>query len=328
MARKAPGKAHREGLTLVELMDMFPTEEAAAEWFESVIWPNGRHCPKCGSDRTREASHKYMPYWCTDCRSYFSVKTGTAMQRSKIPLRKWVIAIYLCLTSLKSVSSMKLQRDIGVSQPTAWFMLQRIREAWADDDDDELDGPVEVDETYMGGERKNMSNAQRKALREANVGRGAVGKTAVVGIKDRESGEVRAEVVRSTDGETLQGFVREHAEPGATVYTDEAKAYKGLAKDYEHEAVCHSVSQYVRGKAHTNGMESFWSMLKRAHDGTFHKISPKHLDRYVREFAGKHNHRNSGTLVQMRDTVAWLVGRRLLYRDLIADNGLSNAGRP
>ena len=150
------------------------------------------------------------------------------MQRSKIPLRKWVIAIYLCLTSLKSVSSMKLQRDIGVSQPTAWFMLQRIREAWADDDDDdELDGPVEVDETYMGGERKNMSNAQRKALREANVGRGAVGKTAVVGIKDRESGEVRAEVVRSTDGETLQGFVREHAEPGATVYTDEASGLQG-----------------------------------------------------------------------------------------------------
>ena len=110
MAKKAPGKAHREGVTVVELMDMFPTEEAATEWFKSVIWPDGRHCPKCGSVRTREASHAKMPYWCTDCRSYFSVKTGTAMQRSKIPLRKWAIAIYLCLTSLKSVSSMKLQR--------------------------------------------------------------------------------------------------------------------------------------------------------------------------------------------------------------------------
>ena len=204
MAKKAPGKSHREGITLVQLMDMFPTEEAATQWFESIIWPNGRHCLKCGSERTREASHKYMPYWCSDCRSYFSVKTGTAMQASKIPLRKWAIAIYLCLTSLKSVSSMKLQRDIGVSQPTAWFMLHRIREAWAGDDDDQLDGPAEVDETYIGGKRENMSLSKRKEL--AGTGRGAVGKTAVIGVKDRESGEVRAEVIENTDGPTLQGL--------------------------------------------------------------------------------------------------------------------------
>ena len=168
-------------------MDMFPTEEAATEWFESIVWPDGRHCPKCGSVRTREASHAKMPYWCTDCRSYFSVKTGTAMQRSKVPLRKWAIAIYLCLTSLKSVSSMKLQRDIGVSQPTAWFMLHRIRESWAEDNDDQFDGPVEVDETDFGGERRNMSIKKRKAM---NKSRGPVGKTAVVGVKDRDSNEV------------------------------------------------------------------------------------------------------------------------------------------
>ncbi len=322
MARKAPGKAHREGLTLVELMDMFPTEAAATEWFESVIWPNGRHCPKCGSERTREASHKKMPYWCTDCRSYFSVKTGTVMQASKIPLRKWAIAIYLCLTSLKSVSSMKLHRDIGVSQKTAWFMMHRIREAWGEEDDEEpFDGPVEVDETYMGGKRKNMSNAKRKEL--AGTGRGAVGKTAVIGMKDRATNQVRAEVITETDGETLQDFVEENTEEDAKVYTDEAAAYKGIERD--HEAVKHSVAEYVRGQAHTNGMESFWSMLKRAHGGTFHKISPKHLDRYVHEFAGKHNIRDSGTLAQMRDTVARLVGRRLLHRDLIAPNGLSSA---
>ena len=322
MARKAPGKPHRKGMTVVELMELFPTEEAATEWFEETIWPNGRHCPKCGSVRTKEATHRYMPYWCSDCRSYFSVKTGTAMQASKIPLRKWAIAIYLCLTSLKSVSSMKLQRDIGVSQPTAWFMLHRIREAWGRDDDEDFDGPVEVDETYMGGERLNISNAKRRAFREAGSPRGPVGKTAVVGVKDRGTNEVRAEVVQRTDGVTLQGFVREHTEPGATVYTDEHGAYKGLARDYRHEAVNHTVSEYVRGQAHTNGMESFWAMLKRAHDGTFHKLSPKHLQRYVSEFAGKHNHRESGTLVQMRDTVARLIGRRLAYRDLIADNGL------
>ena len=325
MARKAPGKSHREGLTIVELMDLFPSEEAAVAWFESVIWPNGRHCPKCGSLRTREASHKKMPYWCTDCRSYFSVKTGTAMQASKVPMRKWAIAIYLCLTSLKSVSSMKLKRDIGVSQPTAWFMMQRIREAWAGDDDEDFDGPVEIDETYFGGRRRNMSLAKRKEL--AGTGRGAIGKTAVVGAKDRDSNEVRVEVVRQTDGETLQGFVREHVEPGATICTDEAAAYKGMP-EFDHEAVNHSVSEYVDGMAHTNGIESFWSMLKRAHKGTFHKISPKHLQRYTSEFAGKHNIRDSGTLVQMRDTVARLVGRNLLYRDLIRSNGLSNGARP
>ena len=325
MATKSPGKSHREGLTIVELIEMFPTEEAAVAWFESVVWEDSRYCPKCGSVETKDVpNRKPMPYWCRDCRSYFSVRTGTPMARSNIPLRKWAIAIYLCLTSLKSVSSMKLHRDIGVSQRGAWFMLHRIREAWGEDDGEEpFDGPVEVDETYMGGKRKNMSNAKRKAL--AGTGRGAVGKTAVVGIKDRATNEVRAEVVTETDAETLQDFVEENTEEDATVYTDDAAAYKGVER--EHESVRHSVSEYVRGQAHTNGIESFWAMLKRAHGGTFHKISPKHLQRYVSEFAGKHNVRDSGTLAQMRDTVARLVGRNLLYRDLIASNGLSNAGR-
>ena len=208
-----PGKSHRDGLTIVELMDLFPTEDAAREWFESIIWPDGRHCPKCGSLRTHEASHAKMPYRCSDCRSYFSVKTNTTMQSSKIPLRKWAIAVYLCLTNLKSVSSMKLSRDLGVKQQTAWFMLHRIREAWAVDGDDQFDGPVEVDEVYMGGLRENMSLSKRKALREAGMGRGPVGKTVVVGVKDRDSNEIRAEVVARTDGATLKGFI--HAEPSS-----------------------------------------------------------------------------------------------------------------
>ena len=318
------GRTDRDGLSIIELMEMFPTDEAATEWFESCLWPNGeRHCGKCGSLRTREVPNaKPMPYWCTDCRSYFSVRTGTPLARSNVPLRKWAIAIYLCLTSLKSVSSMKLSRDIEVKQSTAWFMLHRIREAWAADDDDQFDGPVEVDEVYMGGLRENMPLSKRKKLK----GRGPVGKTVVVGVKDRETNEVRAEVVERTDGATLKGFIREHVEPGATVYTDEYAPYKGL-KGFRHESVNHKVSEYVRGMAHTNGIESFWAMLKRAHDGTFHKMSPKHLQRYVSEFAGKHNHRDSGTLAQMRDTVARLVGRNLLYRDLIADNGLSSGAR-
>ena len=321
MAMKAPGKAHREGVTVVELMDMFPTEEAATKWFEDVIWQGGRHCGKCGSTRTKEVPNaKPMPYWCTNCRSYFSVRTGTPIARSNVPLRKWAVAIYLCLTSLKSVASMKLARDIGVKQSTAWFMLHRIREAWATDTSGPFDGPIEVDEAYFGGKRKNMSKAKRKEM--ADTGRGAVGKTAVVGMKDRDSNKVKARVVADTDAATLQGFVADHATPDAKVYTDDHGGYQGMP--FDHETVKHSVAEYVRDMVHTNGVESFWSMLKRAHKGTFHKISPKHLNRYVQEFSGKHNIRESDTLVQIRDTVARLVGRNLLYRDLIACNGLSS----
>ena len=324
MAKKnqSPGKHRREGVDLIELMEMFPDEGAAVEWFEDTIWGDDRFCGHCGSLSTsRTPNAKPMPYWCPDCRSYFSVKTGTALARSKVPMQKWAIAIYLCLTSLKSVSSMKLHRDIGVSQKTAWFMLHRIREAWAADDNEPFAGPVEVDETYMGGKRKNMSNAKRKKL----SGRGPVGKTAVVGIKDPDTNQVAAKVVTTTDKETQQGFVKKHTAKEAKVYTDEAGAYKTLP--FDHEAVKHSVKEYVRGQAHTNGMESFRSMLKRAHKGTFHKISPKHLNRYVQEFAGKHNVRELGTVAQMRNTVARLIGRSLLYRDLIAYNGLVSGAR-
>ena len=193
----------------------------------------------------------------------------------------------------------------------------------AGDDDDQFDGPVEVDETYMGSKRKNMSNAKRAALKEEGAGRGTVGKTIVIGIKDRATNEVRAEAIPDTTKPTPQEFVCEHAEPSATLYTDEHGSYTGMP-EFDHEPVNHSVAEYVRGMAHTNGMESFWAMFKRAHDGTFHKMSPKHLQLYVSEFAGKHNIRDSGMFAQVRNTVTRFIGRRLFYRDLIADNGLSS----
>ncbi len=329
MSRKAPGKSHREGVTLIQLMDRFGTEQAAAEWFESIFWPTGRCCGHCGSINTHETTNrKPQPYRCRDCRSYFSVRTGTLLESSRIPLRKWAVAIYLCLTSLKGVSSMKLHRDLGVTQKTAWFMIHRIREAWAASGENDFGGPVEVDETFVGGLRRNMSNAQRKALKD--TGRGAVGKVAVVGAKDRATNRVSAQVVPAVDADTLVPFVESNAAHGASVYTDEAKAYGPLPtmlNGYDHEAVTHSIMEYVRGPVHTNGVESFWSMLKRAHKGTFHKMSPKHLNRYVQEFVARHNMRESDTLDQMRDTVARFVGRRLLYAGLIADNGLSSAAR-
>ena len=311
MAKSGPGKSHREGISLIELMDMFPDEATATAWFESLVWPNGRHCPHCGGVETSETTGN-MPYWCSGCRRRFSVRVGTAMERSKVPLRKWVFAIYLEMTSLKGISSMKLHRELKVTQKTAWFMLHRIREAWAAEREELFSGPVEADETFIGGLEGNKHSHKKQRL-----GRGGVGKSVVAGAKDRATNEIRAEVVEGRDAETLQGFVADHAAPGATVYTDEAAGYKGMP--FKHVSVRHGTGEYVKDMAHTNGMESFWATLKRAHKGTFHKISPKHLQRYVDQFASKHNWRESSTIDQMGSVVAGMVGKRLMYRNLVAD---------
>ncbi len=311
--RKAPGKSHRKGITLMQVMDMFPDESTAVQWFEKQVWGRaGRCCGHCGSVETKEVPNaKPMPYWCRDCRSYFSVRTGTPLAHSRVCIRKWVIAIYLCSTSLKRVSSMKLHRDLGVTQRTAWFMLHRLRKAWEEESVEPFDGPVEMDETYIGGKRKNMSKSKREGL----TGRGPVGKDAVVGIKDRDSNRVAATPIPSVNQESVGEMVSREVSSEATVYTDESSVYNKLDN---HESVNHSGSEYVRGEAHVNGMESFWSMFKRGYYGTYHRMSPKHLHRYVNEFAGRHNIREQDTLDQMHAMVAGLVGKRLLYRELVA----------
>ena len=311
--KQGPGRSDREGLSVIELFKMFPDNASARKWMEELRWgKDERHCPVCGSLKTKTVpNEKPMPYHCGDCRKYFSVKTGTVMQSSKIGLQKWVIAIYLMSTNLKGVSSMKLHRDLGVTQKTAWFMAQKIRQGWLGGQDDKLDGPTEVDETFIGGKVRNMHRHKRPK------GGGATGKEAVIGAVDRD-GEIRVKHIQVTDAQTLQVFIEQNVEQGTKVYTDGFTGYKGLSYNYDHETVNHSVGEYVRGQAHTNGIESFWATLKRGYKGTYHKMSKKHLSRYITEFAGRHNVRDYDTMVQMEMLATGFIGKRLRYKDLIA----------
>ena len=322
MTKKAPGKSHRKGMTLLEAADKFPTDDAAREWLESQLWPHGPFCPKCGTFNVQSGiKHKTMTHRCRECegRPMFTLRMGTVMEGTKLKYRVWAIGIYLYTTNIKGVSSMRLHRELGIGQKAAWFMLHRLRKA-AEMETGLFSGPIEFDETYIGGKRRNMHNAKRKVLE----GRGPVGKTAVIGAKDRATSRVAARVIENTDRATLHGFIGEHAETGAAIFTDDAGAYKGLPN---HETVKHSVSEYVRGQAHTNGIESFWASLKRGYQGIYHKMSPKHLERYVREFSHRHNVRECDTLAQMESVVAGMARKRLRYRDLIADNGLDSGAR-
>ena len=310
MAHRAPGKSFRKGISLVKLFKMFPDNETAEQWFVETRWPDGIRCAYCDSENVNtKASHKTMPYRCNACKKRFSVKTNSLMHASNISYQKWVIAVYLVTTSLKGVSSMKLHRDLEITQKSAWYVLQRIR-AFYIETHEPFDGETEVDESYFGGKESN-----KHAKDKLNAGRGTVGKTAVVGMKNRDTNKVQAEVVETTDKATLQGFVVGNTTPAAVVYTDEARAYSGLPR--EHQAVGHGVGEYVRNQAHTNGLESFWSMLKRGYTGTYHHISPKHLHRYVDEFSGRHNVRPLDTIDQMAAIVRRAAGKRLTYVELI-----------
>ncbi len=299
----------KDQVSLLELMERYPDEAAARRFFEDSIWPGGKRCcSRCGSLRTFRVSHPTMPYKCSDCRRYFSVRTGTVLESSNLPLRKWLVAIHLELEHPKGLSSPQVGKTIGVTQATSWHMGHRIREALAQEGKGErFDGPCEIDETFIGGKRKHM--------RVKPKGRGTVGKIPVVGLFDRATGRVSAEVVPDTTKSTLQRFVRARIKPDTTVvYTDELQSYDGLPR---RESVNHSAGQYVDGEVHTNSIESFWAGVKRGFKGVHHRWSVKHLQRYIDEHVGRFNLRGLGTLAKMARLASLMAGTRLKYDDLV-----------
>ncbi len=302
---KGPGKAYRRGMSLVEAVEYFSDEVQVEQHFIRARWPNGVACPSCGSLSVKErATRKPQPFRCGDCGLDFSVKTGTVMHGSNLPLRKWGLAIYLLTTNLKGVSSMKLHRDLGVTQKTAWHLAHRIRRAW-ESKQGLFGGPVEVDETYVGGKTTGRGHGPH-----------GKGKAIVVGLKDQETKQVVAEVIPDTTRLTLHRFVMAHVKQGAKLYTDGWQAYVGIP--LPHARVHHTQGQYVtRDGATTNGIESFWAMLKKGYHGVYHHMSAKHLARYVTEFAGRHNDRPADTLAQVEQVIHGMHGKRLRYSDLV-----------
>lgn len=298
-----------EKFSFFDFFAKYPNEEAAEKYFEELRWGGKVVCPHCGSEHVSSCT-KPMPFRCKKCRKHFSVRTGTMLAESRLPLQKWLLAIYILTNSKKGVSSLQLAEYLDCTQKTAWFLGHRIREAWTSETDEKLSGTVEADETYIGGRESNKHQSKK-----LNAGRGSVGKTPVFGMKSRESRQVKAFTVERTTTKELTTAIRENVEPESSVYTDQFSAYKGL-DEYDHRQVNHGTGEYADGIVWTNGIEGFWSLLKRGHYGYYHYWSRKHLQKYINEFKIRFNMKDCAPLVRMDSVITNSYGKRLTYRGL------------
>lgn len=307
----------REPQTLVEAIRQFSDPDVCLDFMVQLRWPDGVACPTCASEDVRFIPTRRL--W--ECKTkhpkrQFSVKVGTIFEDSPIALDKWLTTIWLIANAKNGISSYEVAKAIGVTQKTAWFMLHRIRLAMQDGGFGPFNGHVEVDETFIGGKARFMHKAKRERTID---GRGAVGKTAVMGVLQRggpdKASAVKAQVVPNTKRKTLAPAVREHVAPGSAVYTDALRSYRGLEADYMHHVIDHAET-YVKGKVHTNGIENFWSLLKRAIRGTYVNVEPFHLFRYLDEESFRYNERKDTDANRFQRVVSAFAGKRLTYDQL------------
>ena len=300
-------------ISTFQLFEMFPDQETARRYLEGRLWPNGPRCPVCGlGERITARADGF--YRCNQCKEDFTVRTGTIFERSHVPLHKWVYAMYLLVTARKGISSMQLAKEIGITQKSAWFVLHRLREACGGRDLTKLAGIIEIDETFIGGKEANKHEGKK-----LHAGRGPVGKTPVLGMRER-GGRMIAMPISGVDLETVQAPIHQHVETGSTLHTDEGRAYNGIGgRGFKHNTVNHSEGEYVRDDVTTNGIESVFAVMKRGPIGVYHHASPKHLGRYVDEFSFRLNEGNvkNHTLTRLDSFVDGVAGKRLTYKGLI-----------
>lgn len=305
----------REPTTLLEAIRYFSDPEVCHDFMVKMRWPDGIVvCPTCGRDDVRYIATRRL-YECKDKhpKRQFSVKVGTVFEDSPIGLDKWLAAVWMIANAKNGVSSYELSRAIGVTQKSAWFMLQRIRLAMQSDDFTQMGGTVEVDETFIGGRARNMHKSKRPG------GTGAVGKVAVLGLLERHGVDghstVRAGVIPNTSRAVLGGNIRRHVTKGAEVMSDAWRGYNGLEREYIRGVIDHA-EKYVEGNVHTNGIENFWTLLKRAIRGTYISVEPFHLHRYLDEEAYRFNTRKAGDGDRFARLVGKVAGKRLTYAEL------------
>lgn len=298
-----------KSMTLPKLIEEFGSEDACREALEELRWPDGVRCPRCEdagrrSDRISRVKKRHV-FHCDECTYQFSVRVGTVLQDSKLPLWKWFLAVYMMIESKKGVSAKQLQRMLGVSYKTAWFLCHRIREAMKDDDAAPLTGIVEIDETFVGG-KKRQPAGERKKNRYGKRPGTFKNKSVVMAAVERD-GKVRFGVVRNRSRKEIEKFVEEHTSGDADAfYTDELAAYSEIGRDgVLHETVTHSKDEWVHGQVHTNTVEGVFSLLKRSIAGSYHKVSKKHLDRYLDEIEWRYNNRKNPYL--FRDTLLKVI---------------------